>query len=57
MGRYRRVGTEILRTDQEGAIRLTWTRRGVWISTRAHPAPRWLPWNADSTVTPSADGP
>lgn len=57
MGRYRRAGTEILRTDQEGAIRLTVTRGGAWISTRAHPAPRWLSWRVDSTVTPSADGP
>ncbi|HET9251644.1 MAG TPA: ComEC/Rec2 family competence protein, partial [Candidatus Eisenbacteria bacterium] len=48
MGRYRRVGTEILRTDREGAIRLTITRAGAWISTRAHPAPRWLGWRDDS---------
>ena len=57
MGRYRRSGTEILRTDREGAIRVTITRAGAWISTRAHPAPRWLPWRRDSTVTSSVDAP
>lgn len=43
MGRYRRVGAAIFRTDREGAIRVTPTRGGAWVSTRAHPAPEWIP--------------
>ena len=43
MGRYRRIGAKIFRTDQEGAIRVTPGRGGAWVSTRAHPAPEWIP--------------
>jgi len=42
MGRYRRVGAAVFRTDLEGAIRVTPGRGGAWVSTRAHPAPEWI---------------
>ena len=39
LDRYRRAGALVLRTDQEGAIRISFTRSGAWVSTRLHPAP------------------
>jgi len=39
LGRLRLSGARILRTDREGAIRLTADREGLWISTWAHPSP------------------
>jgi len=42
--RYRRAGACVLRTDQEGAVRVTIGPAGGWISTRRHPAPVFVPW-------------
>ena len=42
--RYRRAGACVLRTDQEGAVRVTIGRTGGWVSTRRHPAPVFVPW-------------
>lgn len=44
MGRYRLAGARVVRTDQEGAIRVTIARGGAWVSTRAHPEPEWVSW-------------
>ncbi|HEX5030198.1 MAG TPA: ComEC/Rec2 family competence protein [Candidatus Eisenbacteria bacterium] len=57
LGRYERWGAQVLRTDQEGAIRLTLAPGGAWISTRAHPAPERLTWNRGAPVTPSREEP
>jgi competence protein ComEC len=58
VGRYLRAGARVYRTDQEGAIRVTITRGGAWVSTRAHPAPEWVRWGHDgSTLTPSGQSP
>ncbi len=39
VGRYLRAGARVFRTDQEGAIRVTFLPGGALVSTRAHPAP------------------
>jgi competence protein ComEC len=44
VGRYLAAGAEVLRTDREGAIRITVADSGAWISTRAEPAPRLVRW-------------
>jgi len=44
VGRYLRFGARVFRTDQEGAIRVTFTRSGALVSTRAHPAPELVRW-------------
>lgn len=43
VGRLLRGGARVLRTDLEGAIRVTLTREGATISTCAHPQPEFLP--------------
>jgi competence protein ComEC len=43
VGRYLRSGARVFRTDEEGAIRVTFTREGAIVSTRAHPAPELVP--------------
>jgi competence protein ComEC len=53
VGRYLRSGARVYRTDQEGAIRVTLTPEGAWVSTRAHPAPELVRWRGESAVTPS----
>lgn len=55
--RYRHAGAFVYRTDEEGAIRLTLTPSGVWVSTRRHPAPEWVPWRHPKLVTPSSYSP
>ncbi len=57
VGRYLRCGARVLRTDQEGAIRVTLTEGGALVSTRAHPAPERVSWNPDSALTPSVQSP
>ena len=54
LDRYRRAGASVLRTDQEGAVRVTIGRSGGWISTRKHPAPVFVPWARPDWVTPSS---
>ena len=46
VGRYLLAGARVLRTDQEGAIRITPVPGGALISTRAHPAPELLRWSS-----------
>ncbi len=57
VGRYLRSGARVFRTDQEGAIRVTFTRDGAFVSTRAHPAPELVPWRRDDALTPSGQSP
>ena len=52
--RYRSRGAQVLRTDQEGAIRITLLGDGAWISTRRHPEPRFVPLDRADAVTPSS---
>lgn len=52
--RYRLRGAEVLRTDQEGAIRITLRGDRAWISTRRHPEPRFVPMVRVDAVTPSS---
>ena len=47
VGRYLRAGARVYRTDREGAIRVTFTREGALVSTRAHPAPELVRWRGD----------
>ena len=47
VGRYLASGSRVLRTDREGSIRITVGGGGAWISTRADPEPRFLPWRRD----------
>ena len=55
--RYRREGAWVLRTDQEGAIRITGGDHGLLVSTRAHPLPRSLNGAPRSTLSPCFDFP
>jgi competence protein ComEC len=57
IGRYLARGARVLRTDREGAIRLTLAPGGAWISTRAHPAPTFVEWRRAAPVTPSTVAP
>ncbi len=57
VGRYLRSGARVFRTDQEGAIRVTFTRGGALVSTRAHPSPEPVPWREPPPVTPSGQSP
>jgi competence protein ComEC len=57
IGRYLARGARVLRTDREGAIRLTLAPGGAWISTRAHPAPTFAAWRRAAPVTPSTVAP
>ena len=43
VGRYLLSGARIFRTDREGAIQITFSRSGAWVSSRAHPAPELVP--------------
>jgi len=52
VGRYLAAGARVYRTDQEGAIRVTFTRGGALVSTRAHPAPEFVPWRDESVGHP-----
>ncbi len=55
--RYRRGGALVLRTDQEGAVRVTSTASGLLVATRAHPQPRVLDRGSDSPLSPCFDFP
>ena len=57
VGRYLRSGARVFRTDQEGAIRVTMTAGGAFVSTRAHPVPEFVAWRRDSAVTPFGQSP
>jgi competence protein ComEC len=57
LSRYRRAGALVVRTDREGAIRVTAWRGRLWISTRAHPAPRVVPERGRTAITPCFDFP
>jgi len=57
MRRYRRGGAWVLRTDQEGAIRITAGAKGLLVSTRAHPLPRSLEGTPRSSLSPCFDFP
>jgi competence protein ComEC len=57
VGRYLRAGARVFRTDQEGAIRVTFAHGGAFVSTRAHPAPERILWREPSPVTPSGQSP
>lgn len=54
LGRYRRMGALVLRTDLEGAIRITFKQDGAWVSTRQHPAPLFV---SSDPVTHSTHSP
>ena len=45
VGRYLLAGARVLRTDREGAIRITPVPGGALVSTRAHPAPELVRWD------------
>jgi competence protein ComEC len=55
--RYRRGGARVLRTDREGAVRVTATPAGLKLSTRAHPHPRPLDGAGSSGVSHCFDFP
>jgi competence protein ComEC len=57
LDRYRRAGSTVWRTDQEGAIRVTLRPRGAWVSTRRHPAPVFVAWSRGAPATPSTEPP
>jgi len=57
VGRYLLRGARVFRTDQEGAIRLTFAPHGAWVSTRAHPAPEFVRWDTNQVLTPSGQSP
>lgn len=55
--RYRRVGSWVVRTDREGAIRVVATPTGATVSTRAHPSPRSLEGPASDSLSRYIDFP
>jgi competence protein ComEC len=55
--RYRRGGARVLRTDREGAVRVTATPAGLKLSTRAHPQPQPLDGAGSSGVSHCFDFP
>jgi len=57
VGRYLLAGARVFRTDQEGAIRVTFTPHGALVSTRAHPEPEWIRGRDDSRLSPSGHSP
>lgn len=57
LDRYRRAGSTVWRTDQEGAVRVTLRARGAWVSTRRHPAPVFVAWSRDASAIPSIEPP
>ncbi|MGE5175245.1 MAG: ComEC/Rec2 family competence protein [Hyphomicrobiales bacterium] len=56
MGRYRLLGADVLRTDVEGAVRVTPAPGGAWISTRRHPMPRFLRFDVPDGPAPAVPG-
>jgi hypothetical protein len=57
VSRYRRAGAWVLRTDREGAIRVSAARGRLWLSTRAHPGPRPFPPRPRAPISPWIDFP
>ncbi|MBI4364318.1 MAG: DNA internalization-related competence protein ComEC/Rec2 [Candidatus Latescibacteria bacterium] len=57
IGRCLLRGTRVLRTDAEGSIRLTFVEGGIYVSTRAHPAPELIPWNPTQRVARPGQSP
>jgi competence protein ComEC len=55
--RYRKAGAAVLRTDREGAIRVTAARAGLYLATRAHPSPRLITGRNKSSISPYFDFP
>ena len=55
--RYRRAGAWVVRTDHEGAVRVTRASRGFVISTRGHPSPRPLNPSPAESLSPYIDFP
>ncbi|HEU4335022.1 MAG TPA: ComEC/Rec2 family competence protein, partial [Candidatus Eisenbacteria bacterium] len=57
LARYRRAGAWVVRTDLEGAIRITEVGGRLLLSTRAHPAPRVVPPRSAAAISPYFDFP
>ena len=57
LARYRRAGAWVLRTDLEGAIRITESGGLLLVSTRARPAPRAVPPRPAAAISPYFDFP
>lgn len=57
LARYRRAGSWVLRTDREGAVRVTELEGRLLVSTRAHPAPRAVPARRAAAISPYFDFP
>jgi competence protein ComEC len=57
LARYRRAGAWVVRTDLEGAIRITEVGGRLLLSTRAHPAPRAVPPRPTAAISPYFDFP
>ncbi|HEX7079227.1 MAG TPA: MBL fold metallo-hydrolase, partial [Candidatus Eisenbacteria bacterium] len=57
MGRYRLLGAAVFRTDEEGAVRVTPHPGGAWVSTRRHPAPTFVRFDAGRVPGQAGEAP